>query len=79
MSLLSSVLACVGVLESLLATIGIAGMFAGIAYAWAGAVRNRLGIHIVCPPRQRTERLGGWLVVVIGLRFCVGCPSVAVV
>ena len=78
MSLLSSVLACVGVLESLLATIGIAGMCAGIAYAWAGAVRNRVGIRVRRPPRKRTEpQRGSWLVVV-GLRFCVSCVSVAI-
>ena len=78
MSLLSSVLACVGVLESLLATIGIAGMCAGIAYAWAGARNGTSGIRGTCPPRQRTEpRHSSWLAVV-GLRFCVGCVSVAI-
>jgi hypothetical protein len=73
------VLYSVGVLESLLATIGIAGMCAGMAYAWAGAVGNGAGIRVRRPPRKRTEpQRGSWLVVV-GLRFCVGCPSVAVV
>ena len=46
MSLLSSVLAYLGVLESLLATIGIVGMGAGSAYVWAGAVGNKLGIRM---------------------------------
>jgi len=78
MSLLSSVLAWLGVLESLLATIGIAGMCAGIAYAWAGAVGNGAGIRVRRPPRKRTElQRGSWLVVV-GLWFCVSCPSVAI-
>ena len=72
------VLYSVGVLESLLATIGIAGMCAGMAYAWAGARNGTLGIRVTCPPRKRTERwYGSWLSVV-GLRFCVGCVSLAV-
>ena len=78
MSLLSSVLAWSGVLESLLATIGIAGMCAGIAYTWAGARNGMSGIRVVRPPRKRTEpRRGSWLSVVV-LRFCVGCLSVAI-
>ena len=79
MSLLSSVLAWSGVLESLLATIGIAGMCAGMVYVWAGARNGMLGIRVIRPPRKRTEpRHGSWLSVV-GLRFCVGCVSVAIV
>ena len=72
------VLYSVGVLESLLATIGIAGMRAGIAYVWAGARNGMLGIRVIRPPRKRTEpQRGSWLAVV-GLWFCVGCPSVAI-
>ena len=79
MSLLSSVLAWSGVLESLLATIGIAGIGAGSMYTWAGARNGTSGIRVTCPPRQRTEpRHGSWLSVVV-LRFCVGCVSVAIV
>jgi len=78
MSLLSSVLAWSGVLESLLATIGIAGIGAGSMYTWAGARNGTSGIRVTCPPRQRTEpQRGSWLAVV-GLWFCVGCPSVAI-
>ena len=78
MSLLSSVLAYLGVLESLLATVGIVGMGAGIVYVWAGARNDMAGIRVIRPPRKRTEpRHGSWLSVV-GLRFCVGCVSVAV-
>ena len=72
------VLYSVGGLESLLATIGIAGMCAGIAYTWAGARNGTSGIRVTCQPRQRTEpRHSSWLAVV-GLRFCVGCVSVAI-
>jgi len=78
MSLLSLVLAWSGVLESLLATIGIAGMCAGIAYAWAGVRNGMSGIRVIRPPRKRTEpRHGSWLSVV-GLRFSTGCLSLAV-
>ena len=53
-------------------------MGAGIADAWAGAVGNGAGIRVRRPPRKRTEpQRGSWLVVV-GLRFCVGCVSVAI-
>ena len=73
------VLYSVGVLESLLATIGIAGIGAGIAYTWAGARNGTSGIRVVRPPRKRTEpRRGSWLAVVV-LRFCVGCVSLAIV
>jgi len=79
MSLLSLVLAWSGVLESLLATIGIAGIGAGSMYTWAGARNGTSGIRVTCPPRQRTEpRHGSWLSVVV-LRFCVGCVSLAIV
>ena len=79
MSLLSSVLAYLGVLESLLATVGIVGMGVGSVYTWAGARNGRLGIRVTCPPRKRTEpRHSSWLSVVV-LRFCVGCVSVAIV
>ena len=78
MSLLSSVLAYLGVLESLLATIGIAGMGAGSVYTWAGARNGTSGIRITCPPRKRTEpRRSSWLSVV-GLWFSTGCLSLAV-
>ena len=78
MSLLSSVLAWSGVLESLLATIGIAGMCAGSMYTWAGARNGTSGIRVTCPPRQRTERWHSSWLAVVGLRFCVGCVSVAI-
>ena len=45
MSLLRLVLACLGVLESLLATVGIVGMGAGSAYEWAGTGKGRLGMY----------------------------------
>ena len=71
MSLLSSVLAYLGVLESLLATVGIVGMC-------AGARNGMSGIRVIRPPRKRTEpRHGSWLSVV-GLRFSTGCLSLAV-
>ena len=56
------VLYSVGVLESLLATIGIAGIGAGSMYTWAGARNGTSGIRVTCPPRKRTEpRRGSWL------------------
>ena len=79
MSLLRLVLACLGVLETMLATVGTVGMRAGSVYTWAGARNDRLGMCVICPPRKRTEpRHGSWLSVVV-LRFCVGCVSVAIV
>jgi len=72
------VLYSVGVLESLLATIGIAGMCAGIVYTWAGARNGMSGIRVVRPPRKRTERWHSSWLSVVGLRFCVGCLSVAI-
>ena len=78
MSLLSSVLAWSGVLESLLATIGIAGMCAGMAYAWAGARNGMSGIRVIRPPRKRTGLPRGSWLSVVGLRFSTGCLSLAV-
>ena len=52
MSLLRLVLACLGVLEPTLATVGTVGMRAGIrigcvgsAYEWAGTGKGRLGMR----------------------------------
>ena len=71
MSLLRLVLACLGVLEPTLATIGIVGMSAGSVYTWAGARNGMLGIRVIRPPRKRTEpRHGSWLSVV-GVWFSV--------
>ena len=78
MSLLSSVLAWSGVLESLLATIGIAGMCAGMVYVWAGARNGMSGIRVIRPPRKRTGLPRGSWLSVVGLRFSTGCLSLAV-
>ena len=72
------VLYSVGVLESLLATIGIAGMCAGMAYAWAGARNDMAGIRVIRPPRKRTGLPRGSWLSVVGLRFSTGCLSLAV-
>ena len=69
MSLLSSVLAWSGVLESLLATIGIAGMGAGSTYTWAGARNGRLGMSR-CMPTTSTHRALA--------QFLAGCGRVTV-
>ena len=45
MSLLRLVLACSGVLETTLATVGTVGMGAGSAYEWAGTGKGGLGMY----------------------------------